>query len=345
MTDPTIQKTWEFDVNNFVLANSAQGTTAAHEDRREMLLGIKGAFTNTAGHSGMTAPWTVSSSSNGTAANTSDNWSTVADLKFRDEDSPGTTFGWIVLRQTGVSATFELLIALESDATADDGAQIYAAVSTGGFNTDGNTTTIPTPVVASDFRVLRNDDGSSLGYWGSGNDGASGSNFQWNVAMSSDGECNRVFIFVNSKNTGFWLFDKPDNPATGWTDPYVAGIFGSNNVTTEQCTYSQFNVAAGMKSRVGGVDVTIFLSSEGLVNAGIATWMDRNQLDNTWPLSEMGIYSETSTFVGRMGTLFDLWWGHFPGTGRYYPQAGTKLYVGVTSMVVPWDGSSLLLTK
>ncbi len=74
--------------------------------------------------------------------------------------------------------------------------------------------------------------------------------------------------------------------------------------------------------------------------------MKRNQLNNTWPVSEMGVASETSTFIGRMGTMFDLWWGEdTENSGRLYPQAGTKLYAKVVGMTFPWDGSSILQTK
>jgi hypothetical protein len=317
MADPDIQKTWEFEVNGVALQNNAQASTTAHQDRREMMLGIKQRLTNTGGFSTFTTPWTVQSSSDGhTTASAADNWGDIDDLVWRDEDVTANNFSWIVLRQTGIGATFELLIACESDTVNDDGSQIYAAVSVGGWNTDGNLTTIPTPVTPGDFRVIRNDDGTSQGYWGAGTDGGTVTGgYRWHVMMSSDGECTRVVTFANTVNLGVWIFDVPDRPATGWTDPYVA-------------------------------DTTMFLSSEGIVNAGIGTFITRNQLDNTFALSEMGIASQTATFVGRMGQMFDLWWGLAETTsGRLFPQSGTKLYVNVANMIFPWDGSSIMETK
>lgn len=343
MADPTIQKTWEFDVNGVALANSAQASTQAHQDRREMMLDIKRMLTNTGGHSAFTAPWTVQLSSNGTStAGAGDNWGDIDDLVWRDEDSTGTNFSWIVLRQTGISTTFELLIALESDTVNDDGAQIYASVAQAGF-TGGNLNTAPT---ATDERVLRNDDGTSQGYWGSGTDGAvSNPAYRWHTMMSSDGECTRVLIFMDTVCTGFWLFDVPDNPVTGWTNPYIATILGTNNFTSNQPGYTNFNVNDNMKGRYSGTDTTMFLGVEGYANTR-APDVGRNQLDNTWLTSEMGIYSQTSTFTGRMGSMFDLWWGQVATTsGKYFPQTGTKLYVNVSSMIFPWDGSSIIGTR
>ena len=347
MTDPTIQKTWEFAVNGLALTNNAQGSTQAHQDRREALLGIKQMLTNTGPHTGtFTTPWTVVLSSDSATADASDNWSDIADLVWRDEDSTGTNFSWIVLRQTGISTTFEVLLALESDTVGDDGSQIYASVAQAGY-TGGTTNTAPT---ATDERELRNDDGTSLGYWGSGQDAANHTPaIRYHAMMSSDGECTRVLLFINTINTGFWIFDVPDNPASGWTNPYVAMIYGQNNATTNVTSYEIWNEAATARGRFSGTDTTIFFTSEGILNDGIGERLKANQLDNTWIASEMGVASQTSTFTGRMGTLFDLWWGAGffaqEATARHYPEAGTKLYVQVKDIIFPWDGSSVLQTR
>lgn len=346
MTNPTIQKTWEFAVNGLALQSTVQGSTNAHLDRRETMLGIKQMLTNTGPYTGtFTSPWTVVSSSNGTTAGASDNWTDVDDLVWRDEDSTGTNFGWIVLRQTGISTTFELLIALESDTVADDGSQIYAAVAQAGF-TGGTTNTAPT---ATDERVLRNDDGTSAGHWGTGADAASTTNIRFHTMISTDGDCTRVLIFMGDVVTGFWLFDVPDNPASGWTNPYIAVIYGENNSTNNVVNYGTFLDSATMKGRFSGTDTTMFLSSEGINNSAIGEFLKANQLDNTFVASEMGVASLTSTFTGRMGTMFDLWWGpaytNQEATGRYYPETGTKLYVQVKDMLFPWDGSSILQTR
>ena len=343
MTNPTIQKTWEFDLNGLVLQNNTVAN-GAHQDRRELILAIKEVLINN-GNTTFTSPWTVVSSSNASTAGAADNWNSLSDITWRDEDSTGTPFSWIVLRQTGISATFELLIALESDTVTDDGSQIYASVAQAGF-TGGNTTTAPT---ATDERVLRDDDGTSAGHWGSGADGTSPGNYRYHIMMSSDGDCTRVLMFTDTIVTGLWLFDVPDNPVSGWTNPYVAMIYGENNSSTNICSYETWNETATARGRYSGADTTMFFSSEGLANALLGEFFLANQLDNTWIATEMGVASQTSTFTGIMGSMFDLWWGAgfnaSEGTGRYYPETGTKLYVQVKDMIFPWDGSSILQTR
>lgn len=332
MANPTIQKTWEFQINQLELAD---GTVVgnANVDRKKMLFAIKEALINN-GTTTFTTPWTVQLSSNSSTAGAADNWTAYTSLVWRDDDT-ASAFSWIVLRQTGISTTFELLITCEEDSVNNDGARIGAWVAQAGF-TGGTTTARPT---ATDERQIR--DSTSSGHWGSGVDGTPNINYRWHLAMSSDGQCTRLLIFMDTVNTGVWIFDKPDNPATGWTNPYVAVIQGSNDNTTQQCTYTQFNNSASMLGRYSGTDTTMYLSSEGFANIQVGS--SHNQLDNTWPTSEMGVVSTTSTFTGRMGTMFDLWWGEATTTsGRYFPEAGTKLYVKVVSMVFPWNGSSIM---
>ena len=340
MTNPTIQKTWEFQVNNLTLGTLAL-SAGANEDRREVLFNIKEALVNN-GTTTFTAPWTVQLSSNASTAGAADNWTTASDLTWRDDDT-SNAFSWIVLRQTGISTTFELLITCEEDFTSADGARIGAWVAQAGF-TGGSTTARPT---ATDEREIRNS--TSSGFWGTGFDGSPNVNIRWHLMMSSDGQCTRILLFMDGIVTGLWLFDVPDNPVTGWSNPYVAAIYGENNFNTNVTSYETWCEGDTMKGRFSGTDTTMYLTSEGINNSLIGEFLYANQLDNTWPASEMALASKTSTFMGINGTMFDLWWGTgFPaseGTGRYYPEAGTKLYVQVKDMIFPWDGSSILQTR
>lgn len=334
----TTTKTWQFDLNNLVLLDTTLNGRNAHYDRRALLLGIKQALVGFA-----SSPWTVTDSTNSTAAPIgTDTWSVPDDLEWRDDDG-SAVFSWIILRQTGISATFELLITCEQDSNSNDGAQIGAWVSQLGF-TGGSTTVRPSNT--TDEREISN---STTQWWGSGANGGSGLNYRFHVMQSSDGECTRVLIFVNDVNTGFWMFDKPVNPNSAWTDPYVAVISGDNNSTTNQCSYSKFHDSATVRSRFGtsGIDTAIYLSGEGFgTNASGENFTVDNQIDGTFLANEMGLSSLTPTFVGRQGEMFDLWWGLTnAGTGKYYPEDNTKAYVQVQHMIFPWDGSTLIGTK
>lgn len=328
-------KTWQFNLNSLAIIDDTLNGRNAHYARRSLLLGIKDALTGFGAQ-----PWTVTDSTNSTAAPVgTDTWIVPDDLEWRDDDT-ASVFSWIVLRQTGISTTFEILLTCEQDINSHDGASIGAWVAQAGFS-GGSTTVRPT---ATDERRLRNSTGE---YWGSGNTSSS-NNYRYHVMQSSDGQCTRVLIFINDVNTGFWLFDKPANPLSGWTDPYIATISGDNNITTNQCSYSKFHDAAGARGRYNGVDTTIYLSGEGFgTNAsGENFTLSGNQIDGSLIANEMGVSSLTSTFAGRNGEVFDLWWGLAnAGTGRNYPNTSTKTYVQVQHMIFPWDGSTLIGTK
>lgn len=334
MANPTAEKTWQFDLNNVVVADSTLDGLNAFRDRRELLLGIKDALIGLASN-----PWSVVSSSDSSTSSASDLWVDAGDLRWRDDDTSGV-FSWIVLRQTGISTTFELLITCEEDSIGVDGARIGAWVAQAGF-TGGTTTARPT---ATDERQLR--DSTSSGWWGSGADGVS-YDFRYHVMQSSDGECTRVLIFINGTNTGFWLFDKPKNPVTGWSDPYVAVISGNNDASTNQTTYAKFYDSANGLGRFSGIETTMYLSGEGFLNAAAGELVTvPNELTGDFVASEVGLHSLSSTFVGRVGELFDLWWGYsFADTGRYYEGTAAKEFVQVSDMVFPWDGSTIIGTR
>jgi len=355
MSDPVNTKTWEFDLNNFIPANSATAG-GAFLSTRQRLLGIKEILVNN-GSTTFTTPWVVQESSDSVTAGgigygtgPNDKWLDSGDLVWADDDT-GNARSWTVVRQAAISAKFEVLIICEEDSINNDGKQISLWVAQAGFRaadggTDGTTTTPPT---ASDQRQIRHS--TNFGYWGSGGPNTEYSGYT-NVWMSSDGQCTRIMILINDTVTGAWAFDVPKNPTTGWADPYYAFAHGTSDVTTDQITYAQVFDAAGVAGRYSGTDTSMYFSGEGMDDnvgtpRGIGQSLDSpNQLNNTYIASEMGLVSETSSFVGRHGQVFDWWWGYdFVRTGRYYPEAGTKTFIQIADTVMPWDGSTKILTR
>lgn len=329
----TTTKTWQFDLNNYAPSDSTLGGTNAFFDRRNMLLGIKDALTGFA-----SSPWTVVSSSDSSTASASDLWLDEGDLVWRDDDTAGA-FSWIVLRQAAISTTFELLITCEEDSTANDGSQIGAWVAQAGF-TGGTTTARPT---ATDERQLRD---STANHWGSGANGLS-YDFRYHVMMSADGECTRVLIFIAGVNTGFWLFDKPKNPVAAWTTPYFAFIRGNNDSTTNQANYAILYDSAQGNTKISGQNVSLYLSGEGFGSAAVGEQITvQNQLDGSFSANGVGLCSTDSIAAGRIGEVFDLWWGlTVVPTGRYYPADGSMNYVQVHHLIFPWDGSTFIGTE
>lgn len=330
-TNPTKDKTWEYSVNNLVVADNTRGSTNAHADKRNLLFGIKEAMID----GGLTVPWTVRGSSDSSTAgmDTTDRWVDIDDMVWSTSDVGARS--WIVLRQTGISTTFELLIDLRQGSSNDDGGEIRMWVAQAGF-TGGSTTARPT---ATDERQLRN-----LELWGAGSQGST-IPYKWHFQISSDGQCTRVYIFnANSSRTaiGFWLLDVPKNPTTGWTNPYIATVHGSAD-TTEIPTYANYQNTATLRGRYSGADTTMYMSAEGINNVAVgnAASIDTfNQVDGTYIAGEIGIDSLTSTFRGSHGTIFDLWWGfNFAVSGQTYPDDGTRAFAMFGDFVIPWNGS------
>ena len=139
MALPVLAKTWQFQVN---------GTLP-------MLPGSKALIQNTAlvfaiknGLVGFgTAPWVVRYSCNsvtaGTAGDGVDRWATVANLVW---NNAGAAHSWMVLRQTGIHSTYEILLSLEPLSSTN----LIVAQSDVGF-TGGTTTARPT---ATDEYIL-----------------------------------------------------------------------------------------------------------------------------------------------------------------------------------------------
>lgn len=335
----TTQKTWQYDLNGLSPSNTDLGSpsTFAHFARRQTLLGIKNALTGFG-----SAPWVAQTSSDGvTATFAGDRWVDEQDLVWRDDDIPANNFSWIVLRQTGISTKFEVLITCEENSTGSDGAEIGVWVAQSGFNTadgglDGTLTSRPE---ASDERLIL---ASTGGNWGAGSNGGEFS-YRYHVMQSTDGECTRVVLFLGGVNTGFWIFDKPRNPKTTWTDPYVASINGNNDVSTNQCTYAKYHDVAGGLGAFNGTDTTMYFSGEGFGTNASGENLSADQLGGTFIASGMGLSSLTSTFEGRNGELYDLWWGFTSvGSGRYYPASGAKTFIQISNMIFPWDGSTII---
>src|SRR5574340_893123 len=114
-TLPTLQRTWRFQVNQATAAGGS-GLVACQNLMwaiKESLKG-NGAWTDATGAGAAAAgTFVVRSSSNGAGAfgngDGVDRWAAAAGLVWA---APGTSHSWIVLRQTGIGATYEVCIDL-----------------------------------------------------------------------------------------------------------------------------------------------------------------------------------------------------------------------------------------
>ncbi len=334
MPVPSLNKTWQYTYGGGTSSlNRLRATSGVLlTDMREAMFLIKTILIGFASN-----PWTVVSSSDSSTAGAGDKWLTSSNLVW---NTAGVAHSWIVLQQDGIQTGFQLCI----DLTPSGGSQANFFASMAGF-TGGSTTARPT---ATDENQL----GPTNTTWLRTDAGT-----VWlNVVQSSDGQCTRVFAFNAAVGStlaapgAFWLLDRPQDPVTGWTNPYVGMVRGqaagtalttyNNLVNTAPSTnllrgrHSTFNFDANFTTELYGTS-TIYLG-------------DRLQLPNDisgeYAIVPCGFASETASAVGRHGNLFDLWMG--PAnvhSGDTFPLSATRQFVKFGDLLLPWNSAEGLV--
>ena len=334
MTLPSLDKTWEFDVNTLVSGDATEGATNAKADVRGVLLGIKEALIGFS-----TLPWTVISSSNGSTSGASDLWVDIDDIDFSTSDS--SAHSWIVLQNTGIDTAFQLLINCVHGSATDRGDTIDMYVSRTGF-TGGSTTARPT---GTEEITLIND-----GQWGSGSINGGARAFRYHCMKSTDGEMTIIVIHHNGSPTGFWLFGRPKSPISAWTDDYIATALGQNNggeapdINDYYDNDTFLRTYRTERSAVTAEDAgmtRLYMSGRTFAgNHAVEAHTVANDVTGENPIYPIGLLSNDSAFRGYMGRIYDLHWGLAAlAEGDTYPSGGTRTFVQFGDMVFPWDGS------
>ena len=275
----------------------------------------------------LSTPWTVVASSNGTIANSSDNWTTNADIVFAAAPS---AHSWIVLRQTGINGqNVDICFDCGYSSSAY---QINMVTSFGaGFNvTSPVTTARPT---ATDEVV------QIAGSWFNVN---SSFNAVLNFCVTDDGYRTRFWCSIAGTCKGWWLIDKPKVPVTGWTNPVVIYVSPS---TSPLYTSANDNPYASI--RANNTNGLAYFSCEFYNLAAVGQNQTTvNSLTSEWPMNRVGIASNTAGLYGRVGELSDAWWtSTTPAVGDTFPASGTlKQFIVIPNMVLPWNQSTPVLT-
>ena len=302
-------------------------------DRRNLLKNIKDALTTSTGwtnssgsSSTVSSTWQVVASSNGTVANTSDNWNTLSDIVF---NSSGSAHSWIVLRQTGING-LHVEWCLDCGSASRYNLSVICSLNTG-FNLSSlNTSNRP---VAPDEAIQW----SGVTWFNS----TSAFNAVLNVCMTSDGKCTRFWGLVAGACKTFWLFDRPTALA-GWSNPS-----GSFLTADSAPLYTGPNDNAWLQSCINGMNVLSHLTAEFYVSSAVGQSQTTvNSVSNEWPINRIGIACTTSGAYGRHGEMSDIWWGSTtPSTNDTYPASGTlKQFIHIGNMVLPWNLSTPVST-
>ncbi len=317
---PTLVKTWQFAVNQTV---AAQGSGVATD--QAILYAVKNILSGFG-----TLPWTVRGSSNSSAAamDATDRWTSAAAVV-----KAGGAHSWIVLRQTGIATNFELCL----DCNSGAGGSITVVISPSAGFTGGSTTARPT---ATDEIVLINST-----TWCSGQD----VQHQIHAMQSTDGQCTRLQIWRGGTNQcTFWLFDKPNNPPAGWTNPSVSIALGTSSGIVS--SYSNLQGSSNFRGR-GSATFNMFATGENAqavgnsivaADASLGLGSVPNDFDAAWPFYPIGIGSSQASHRGRHGSLFDLWWrpNAVNDADTFPNNAATRQFVAMANLIHPWVGDS-----
>lgn len=318
MSLPTLVKTWQFNVNQAVVAGGSITATLQKLMRliKNTLIGFG------------TQPWTVISSSDSVSAGAGDKWIADANLVWGNP-----TRSWIVLQQTGIAASFQLCI----DLNAAGAGTASIIISPGAGFTGGATNARPT---ATDEKVLIN-----AAAWG----GSSGTNqnYQLHVMQSTDGKCTRVIICAAGiAAMGFWAFEVPVNPPAGWANPSASIALG-NASNVGMATFTNISQTAAWWGRYSGTNYVMNATGEAWSGGAIlpnGLLVNVDDVDGNWPIFPIGLASTTVGFRGRQGVLPDLYWGSSAtNSADTYPNDATRQFATFGNIIVPWNGSVPLL--
>lgn len=307
MALPVNEKTWQHVVNQVAAA-----------DDNTMLLAIKNAMKAMA-----LGGWTVWGSSDSVACGNNDGvdrWLAVGNLVHA-----AGAHSWIVLKQPGIHANFQVCIDLVNVTT------YYGAVvvspTLGFVLTPGTTSARPT---AADEVVLVN---GSTYLWGTTYPKV------WHLQVSEDGECTRLLIFQGNNAQCVAMFEKPKSPLAAWAVPAVFRWKGS---ASNICSFAEFSDAAGWYGYQGG-SFTLYTTAEGYIDGTLGEKLTvPDDWTGEWPMLSLGLAGGTAPHRGRKGQLYDMWFGS-TGMGANvdaFPGDGSRTFACFKGcLILPWDGS------
>lgn len=318
---PSVTKTFQISANNGIASTGVE-----EQDYRTLLRTIKNQLKGFA-----TQPWAVKGSSDSAAAgmDNTDRWSDNTKLV---PNSSGSAHSWIVLGQSGIATNFQVCLDLNT-ASASGGSRCLTIVVSpvAGFG-GGSTTARPT---AADEIVL-----ASQANWAGGVTGGDDS-FRVHLWQSTDGQCTRVAIYTANVCVGFWLFDRPSNPVSGWTNPSVSVALAGKGLIKHP-SFRHLLEQANAYGRAPVGTMSLYFSCEGYGSQSLGEIIaEANEISGGWPIMPIGLVSRTTGAKGRHGQLFDVWFGSTAlNEGDTYPNSTAKTFVQVGNLVLPWNGST-----
>lgn len=256
---------------------------------------------------------------------------------------------WVVLRFAGIGAKFEICWDLLGVNGGDYTGSLLYVSPVNGFGaanggTDGSVTSRPT--ATDEVRIFATGDWSLFGsnvilnahradFWVD----ATGSFFYWARLYNSD--C-IVFGFLGV----------PNNPPAEWTSSpkWVVGSYGGGGAANRGNWYNNARVFSQVNGTPAGTSVQAlasFLTQETFNGAPISSVQTFSaDLNAGWCMLPVGIYDTNIYRRGRLGDMPDIWWGAETNvlTGDTYPADGSNQFIQLNQLILPWDGSTPVVT-
>jgi hypothetical protein len=334
MLTPTKEKTWlgltNYSINSGVLLTDAQATAFKIID---YLISIG---------------WTCVMSSNHTSYGAARYINSAADWVYGYSNAVGS---WIVLQNPGgLGPTTAQLLLYSYDAVAQ--CSDCCRFSPGGLYTGGNTTTLPT---ATDEIAIKTTGDSTVQ-----SIGGTAAQKYLNILYSSDFACTRIFVCQGGYCAFYMMIEKlkspPANTATAdnWHIWYAPS--GCGTVADKPTIAYMWSSSAYGFGRYSATPLTLAhwhtgpsLNGGHLGNLVTAPMPEQSVAGTTWPAWPIGIaaynISGSPSFVYEdRGQLYDIAWGCASQvTGSTYDSAGSKSWVKMGSIWIPWDGSTPMI--
>lgn len=286
-------------------------------------------------------PFAVIASSDGVSSGFDgvDRWSSNGSIVW---NTPTGNRSWIVLRQTGVSSKFEVLLSCESSSSAAKHKLTVVVSPREGFGvsnggTDGSLNTRPT---ALDQIVVGNQID-----WGATSSATVPVRFH--ISMSDDGSDTRIFFTRNNVLAGMWMFSTATpNDSLAWPNPSVSLVKADSQPTPGADVISRFSLMNNQFLFARIADITGCSLACTAESVGGGTIFDvqtiKNQTTGKWPVGEIGLYSTSNLDVGHHGSLIDMFWVPavlFPTTILSDAFAGYE-WRKLGPFATPWPGNT-----
>lgn len=346
MAAPALHKTWQggSTPGGTEFVNTLPGSLST-----QTLWAIKNALVNFNSN-----PWTVIGSCDASASGMDavDRWVDAGDVSY--PTNAGDPFSWIVLQQTAIGATYQILLYTGGTLALDPQREHagFASNSGGYGSASGGSNGAPNSVPSPGNTALNAGlDGSD---WVGAENGGDSAKVMTCIS-STDGECTRVII--SKQSTGIPIaalgWEVPRLPPSTWTTPALSYLFKSTVASGLSCfrwetmanAVTNGEIVANVDAKVSGYTVATMVPMMPMFSSTEVIDMEEEGRPNPmlYPPTLFGTNVTTNANANRdHGSLFDWYWCSRNPSGQHLldmdsiPLAGDRTFVCTGDNVIGW---------